>query len=50
MDASPFHAGERALQARAGVSERLEEVGRVVVRDGTHTSIDVAAELRSMLA
>jgi predicted pyridoxine 5'-phosphate oxidase superfamily flavin-nucleotide-binding protein len=33
MDGSPFHAGERALQARAGVAERLEEVGRVVVRD-----------------
>jgi predicted pyridoxine 5'-phosphate oxidase superfamily flavin-nucleotide-binding protein len=33
VDASPFHAGERALQARAGVRERLEAVGRNVVRD-----------------
>ena len=33
MDNSPFHAGERALQARAGVAERLDAVGRVVVRD-----------------
>ena len=31
--ASPFHAGERALQARAGVAERMEQVGRVIVRD-----------------
>lgn len=30
---SPFHAGERALQARAGVAERMEQVGRVVIRD-----------------
>ena len=33
MDTSPFHAGERALQARTGVRERLEAVGRNVVRD-----------------
>ena len=33
MDTSPFHAGEQALQARAGVRERLEAVGRHVVRD-----------------
>lgn len=28
-----FHAGERALQARAGLAERLGEIGRRVVRD-----------------
>jgi len=28
-----FHAGERALQARAGVAERLAALGNVVVRD-----------------
>lgn len=32
-DASPWHAGEQALQARVGLRERLEEVGRVVMRD-----------------
>jgi predicted pyridoxine 5'-phosphate oxidase superfamily flavin-nucleotide-binding protein len=32
-DPSPFHAGERALQARTGVRERLEAVGRNVMRD-----------------
>lgn len=30
---TPFHAGERALQARLGVMERMQEVGRRVVRD-----------------
>ncbi|WP_281915312.1 pyridoxamine 5'-phosphate oxidase family protein [Caldimonas thermodepolymerans] len=29
----PFHAGERELQARAGVRERLAEIGRRVIRD-----------------
>lgn len=33
MDTSAFHAGEQALQARAGVRERLESVGQVVIRD-----------------
>jgi predicted pyridoxine 5'-phosphate oxidase superfamily flavin-nucleotide-binding protein len=33
MDDSPFHAGEQAIQARAGVRERLEAVGRIAVRD-----------------
>ncbi|WP_298830633.1 pyridoxamine 5'-phosphate oxidase family protein [uncultured Piscinibacter sp.] len=33
MDGSAFHAGEQALQARTGVRERLEAVGRAVVRD-----------------
>lgn len=30
---SPFHAGEIALQARAGVRDRIEQQGRRVVRD-----------------
>lgn len=30
---SPFHAGERALQMHTGVAERMEEVGRVIIRD-----------------
>ncbi len=30
---SPFHAGERAMQQRAGVRERLEQVGHKVMRD-----------------
>lgn len=30
---SPFHPGEAALQQRAGVRERLEAVGRRIVRD-----------------
>ena len=33
MSSSAFHAGEQALQARAGVRERLEEIGHKVVRD-----------------
>ena len=32
MDAPTFHAGERALQARAGSRERLAEVGARVIR------------------
>jgi predicted pyridoxine 5'-phosphate oxidase superfamily flavin-nucleotide-binding protein len=31
-DLSPFHAGERAMQARAGVAERLAELGDRVLR------------------
>jgi predicted pyridoxine 5'-phosphate oxidase superfamily flavin-nucleotide-binding protein len=31
--ASPWHAGERQLQQRAGVAERMEEFGRKVIRD-----------------
>lgn len=31
--ASPWHAGERVLQDRAGVAERMEELGRRVLRD-----------------
>lgn len=31
--ASPWHAGERALQSQAGVAEHMEEVGRRVLRD-----------------
>lgn len=30
---APFHAGEQALQARSGVRERLEAIGRTVIRD-----------------
>lgn len=30
---SPFHAGERALQERVGVRERMEEVGGHILRD-----------------
>ena len=33
MDASAFHAGEQALQARTGTRERLEAIGRSVIRD-----------------
>lgn len=32
-DDSPFHAGEVALQQRAGVRERIDRVGRQVIRD-----------------
>ncbi|MET0681079.1 MAG: pyridoxamine 5'-phosphate oxidase family protein [Burkholderiales bacterium] len=30
---SPFHAGEQAVQARAGVRERIERFGRKAIRD-----------------
>lgn len=33
MSAAPFHAGEIALQQRAGVHERMAAVGRQVIRD-----------------
>lgn len=32
-DSAPFHAGEQALQARAGQHERLAAVGAAVIRD-----------------
>ncbi|MEQ1505008.1 MAG: pyridoxamine 5'-phosphate oxidase family protein [Myxococcota bacterium] len=32
-DASPFHPGERAVQARAGVREAAERLGRAMFRD-----------------
>ena len=32
-DASPYHAGERELQTRAGVRERAERSGRRMIRD-----------------
>ncbi len=32
-DDSPFHAGERALQTRTGVRDRMEQIGRKVIRD-----------------
>ena len=33
MSASPWHEGEAALQSRAGVRERLEQIGPRVIRD-----------------
>jgi predicted pyridoxine 5'-phosphate oxidase superfamily flavin-nucleotide-binding protein len=30
---SPFHAGERAIQSRLGVRQRLEDVGKRIIRD-----------------
>ncbi len=33
LEDSPFHAGEQALQARAGVRERTERQGRRMIRD-----------------
>jgi hypothetical protein len=33
MDRSPFHAGEQALQAQAGVRQRIEQIGRAIIRD-----------------
>jgi predicted pyridoxine 5'-phosphate oxidase superfamily flavin-nucleotide-binding protein len=30
---SPYHPGERAIQARLGVRQRIEEVGRRIIRD-----------------
>jgi predicted pyridoxine 5'-phosphate oxidase superfamily flavin-nucleotide-binding protein len=31
-DSSPYHPGERALQERAGVREKVEQIGRRVIR------------------
>ncbi|MBI5258529.1 MAG: pyridoxamine 5'-phosphate oxidase family protein [Burkholderiales bacterium] len=33
LDDAPFHAGERDLQARLGLAQRLDAVGRTVIRD-----------------
>jgi len=33
MTGAPFHAGERAVQARYGLAERMEAAGRKTVRD-----------------
>lgn len=33
MDRAPFHAGEVAVQSRLGVAQRMDEIGRRVVRD-----------------
>ncbi|MGI9383470.1 MAG: pyridoxamine 5'-phosphate oxidase family protein [Methyloligellaceae bacterium] len=33
MSSSPFHQGERAVQERFGVRDRLEKVGRRLIRD-----------------
>ncbi len=32
-DMPVFHAGEKAVQARAGMGERMEQIGRKVIRD-----------------
>ena len=32
-DASPFHRGEQALQSRLGIREKMEQVGRKLIRD-----------------
>ena len=32
-NSSPWHAGEKQLQERVGVAERMEEFGRRVIRD-----------------
>lgn len=32
-DGSPYHRGEQALQERAGVREKVEQIGRRVIRD-----------------
>ncbi|TFW38342.1 pyridoxamine 5'-phosphate oxidase family protein, partial [Pseudomonas fluorescens] len=32
MDRSPWHAGEKQLQAHVGVAERMEVLGRRVIR------------------
>ncbi len=31
--ASPYHAGEQAIQSQAGVRERAERMGRMMIRD-----------------
>jgi len=33
MDESPYHEGEQALQARLGLRDKLERIGRRVIRD-----------------
>jgi hypothetical protein len=33
MDVAPFHAGEVAVQSRLGIAQRMDEIGRRVVRD-----------------
>jgi uncharacterized protein len=33
MDTSPFHAGEAALQAHSGMRERIDTIGRKLIRD-----------------
>ncbi len=32
-DASPFHAGELAIQERLGLRERMDDLGRRMIRD-----------------
>lgn len=33
LPASPFHSGERAIQTRLGIQERIDQQGRRVIRD-----------------
>jgi len=33
LETSPYHRGERALQERAGVRDKVEQIGRRVIRD-----------------
>ncbi|HLF23600.1 MAG TPA: pyridoxamine 5'-phosphate oxidase family protein, partial [Burkholderiales bacterium] len=33
MSHSPYHEGEQALQARLGIREKIEKIGRRVIRD-----------------
>ncbi|MBC7172908.1 MAG: flavin-nucleotide-binding protein, partial [Polyangiaceae bacterium] len=33
MSRSPFHEGERAIQERLGVRDRMESIGSRVIRD-----------------
>src|SRR5438105_7438644 len=33
FEASPFHRGERAAQARTGMQEKMETIGRRVIRN-----------------
>ena len=30
---SPFHRGEKEIQSRLGIQEKMEEMGRRVIRD-----------------
>ncbi len=50
---SPFHAGERTIQTRAGVAERAELLGGRVIRDhltGQHREFFASAQLIGVVA
>jgi predicted pyridoxine 5'-phosphate oxidase superfamily flavin-nucleotide-binding protein len=50
MSASPFHAGEMAMQEHAGVRERVEVMGRRMVRDHMpEQHIELFAKLPTLL-